>query len=187
VPDLREDVDVDELLEQLRSPVVEERKAAAVALDDVAATPEIDGALLDASHDPDAKVRRAAMHSLSCAHCKPDGCLGPAAVDVLVDALLHDPSVRNRRWAAGVTMYRQVGASPALVDAYRHVLANEAERAARARRRLPRIARRAAWRARPSRLACRLAASARGAARVLASTAWTPCGPRRLTACGTSC
>jgi HEAT repeat protein len=133
MPDLRVPSDVDELLEQLRSPLRDVRLAAAVALDDVAATEKIEQALRDAARDPDAQVRRAAMHSLSCAHCKPDGCLGPAAVDVLVDALLHDPSIRNRRWAAGVTMWSQVGASRALVAAYREVLASSSDRVLRER------------------------------------------------------
>lgn len=124
---------VEELLVQLRDPDPLIRFAAAAALDDVPATPEIERALVDASGDADARVRRAAMHSLSCAHCKPDGCLGPAAVDVLVDALLHDPSIRNRRWAAGVTMWNQVGQSDRLVAAYREVMASADDRILRER------------------------------------------------------
>lgn len=133
MPELRIPSDVEELLVQLRSPLASDRLDAARLLDDVAATPEIDRALLEAARDQDAKVRRAAMHSLSCAHCKPDGCLGPAAVDVLIDALLHDVSIRNRRWAAGVTMYAQVGAPSRLIDAYRHVLATTTDRVLRER------------------------------------------------------
>jgi len=133
MPELREDVDVGLLLAQLRSTRIDEPKAAAVALDDVASTEEIERALIIAAHDDDKGVRRAALHSLSCGHCKPDGCLGPAAVEVLVDALLHDPSIQNRRWAAGVTMFHQVGASSELIGAYRHVLADDRDRVLRER------------------------------------------------------
>jgi hypothetical protein len=133
VPELREPLDVDELLVQLSSPLRDVRLAAAAALDDVAATETIERALVAATRDPDAKVRRAAMHSLSCAHCKPDGCLGPAAVDVLIDALLHEPSIRNRRWAAGVTMWQQVGAGHALTAAFREVLATSSDAVLRER------------------------------------------------------
>jgi hypothetical protein len=73
------------------------------------------------------------MHSLTCAHCKPDGCLAPAAVDVVIDALLHDSSIRNRRWAAGITMFGQCGRSPRMVDAYREVLATSDDRVLRER------------------------------------------------------
>lgn len=124
---------VEELLVQLRDPDPLIRFAAAAALDDIDTTPEIERALIAASKDVDAKVRRAAMHSLSCAHCKPDGCLGPAAVDVLIDALLHDPSIRNRRWAAGVTMWNQAGQPDRLVTAYREVMATTDDRILRER------------------------------------------------------
>jgi HEAT repeat protein len=122
-----------DLLDQLGDPDPELRRLAAVALDDVLATPEIERALRDAARDRDAKVRRAALHSLVCAHCKPDGCLAPSAIDIVIDALLHDPSIRNRRWAAGVTMWQQAGASVRLVDAYRHVLSNDTDRVLRER------------------------------------------------------
>jgi hypothetical protein len=123
----------DELLDQLRHPLPTVRFAAAAALDDLLQTPAIERALLEAARDPDARVRRAALHSLSCAHCKPDGCMAPAAVDVLIDTLLHDRSIRLRRWAAGVTMWGQVGRSAALVDAYRAVLATSDDRVLRER------------------------------------------------------
>lgn len=124
---------VEDLLRQLRDPDPKVRLLAAAGLDDVLATPEIEHALRDAARDPDAKVRRAAMHALTCAHCKPDGCLAPEAVDVVVDALLHDPSIRNRRWAAGVTMWRQSGSGERLVDAYRETLATSDDRVLRER------------------------------------------------------
>lgn len=113
----------DELIRDLRHPLPSVRFAAAAALDDIVQTPEIESALVEASRDPDAKVRRAALHSLSCGHCKPDGCLAPVAVDVLVDTLLHDRSIRLRRWVAGVTMWGQVGGGERMIEAYREVLA----------------------------------------------------------------
>jgi HEAT repeat protein len=125
---------VDDLLLQLRHPLAEQRRAAAALLDDIEQSPEIELALREAAlRDPDKQVRRNALHSLSCHHCKPDGCLGPAVVDVLVHALLHDSSIRNRRWAAGVTMFGQAGRAAALVDAYRAVLETSDDRVLRER------------------------------------------------------
>jgi hypothetical protein len=128
----RDDGPVKEL-DDLRSPDRDVRLAAAAALDDLPQTPEIEQALLTAARDLDAKVRRAAMHSLTCAHCKPDGCVAPRHLDVVIDALLHDPSVRNRRWAAGVTMFIQLGAPEGLTDAFRTVLATSDDRVLRER------------------------------------------------------
>jgi HEAT repeat protein len=124
---------VDELLVRLRDPDPRLRRLAAAALDDVLATPEIEQALRDAARDPDAKVRKTALHSLSCVHCKPDGCLAPAAIDIIIDALLHDRSVRVRRWAAGVTMWGQAGRSERMVAAHREVLATSDDRVLRER------------------------------------------------------
>ena len=125
--------DTDLLLTQLRDPDPQVRATAAAGLDDLPASPEIERALVDAARDVDANVRRHALHSLSCAHCKPDGCLGPAAIEVLADALLHDPSVRNRRWAAGVTMWGQAGRGESLVRAYRELMATSDDRLLRER------------------------------------------------------
>ena len=126
-------VSIEDLLLQLRDPDPELRLLAAAALDDVPSTPEIEQALRDAARDADAKVRRAALLSLACGHCKPDGCLAPAAIDIVIDALLHDPSVRNRRWAAGITMFGQCGWSGRLIAAYREVLATSEDRLLRER------------------------------------------------------
>lgn len=56
---------VEDLLLQLRDPDPELRRLAAAGLDDVLATPEVEQALRAAARDTDAKVRRAALHSLS--------------------------------------------------------------------------------------------------------------------------
>ena len=122
-----------DLLDQLRDPDPKVRVLAAAALDDVPSTPEIEQALRDAARDVDAKVRRTALHSLTCLHCKPDGCLAPSAIDVLVDALLHDRSLGVRRWAAGVTMWGQAGRSDAMIAAHREVLATSDDRLLRER------------------------------------------------------
>ncbi|HYD10030.1 MAG TPA: HEAT repeat domain-containing protein [Acidimicrobiales bacterium] len=120
-------------LDDLRSPDRLVRLAAAAALDDLPQTLEIEQALLDACRDDDAKVRRAAMHSLTCAHCKPDRCVAPEHTDVIVDALLGDPSIRNRRWAAGVTMFGQLGQPARLTEAFRTVLDTSGDRVLRER------------------------------------------------------
>lgn len=122
-----------DLLDQLRDPDPELRRLAAAALDDVLATPEIEQALRGAARDRDAKVRRAALHSLVCVECKPDRCLAPGAIDVVIDALLHDPSIRNRRWAAGITMWGQCGRNVPMIDAHREVLATSDDRVMRER------------------------------------------------------
>ena len=124
---------IEELLLQLRDADPKVRLLAAAGLDDVLATPEIEQALREAARDPDAKVRRAALHSLACGHCKPDGCLAPAAIDIVIDALRHDPSIRNRRWAAGITMWGQCGRSEGMIAAHREVLATSDDRVLRER------------------------------------------------------
>ena len=122
-----------QVLDDLRSPDRLVRRVAAAALDDVAQTPEIEQALVVAARDEDAKVRRFAMHSLICEHCKPDRCVAPQHIDVVVAALLGDASIGNRRWAAGVSMYGQLGRPAALTEAYRTVLATSDDRILRER------------------------------------------------------
>ena len=126
-------VSIEDLLLQLRDADPELRLRAAVELDDVLATPEVEQGLREAATDVNAKVRRAALHALACAHCKPDGCLAPAAIDIVIDALLHDRSIANRRWAAGITMWGQCGRSESMIAAHREVLATSADRVLRER------------------------------------------------------
>ena len=48
--------------------------------------------------DPDPRVRAAALHTLACAHCKPDGvCLDPRAI---AERAAGDPSAKVRRGVA---------------------------------------------------------------------------------------
>lgn len=49
------------------------RRRSCQLLDDLALTPDSVTALEACVADPDPRVRAAALHALSCAHCKPDG------------------------------------------------------------------------------------------------------------------
>jgi hypothetical protein len=50
------------------------RRSCALLLDDVSFTDETVAALLAGLDDEHPKVRKAALHTLTCAHCKPDAC-----------------------------------------------------------------------------------------------------------------
>jgi len=106
----------------MTSPDWKVRAAAAAVLDHAEQDEGVEQALRSATGDPDARVRDAAFHSLSCAHCKPDGCVAGESIDVLVHGLLHDPSVRVRRKIAGDLMWQQHGTSPSVVAAFRRLL-----------------------------------------------------------------
>ena len=92
-------VDVDPLLAQLRDPDWKIRRRACQALDDVAFTPESFKALTELLDDPRAEVRRAAVHTLTCVHCKPDGCV----LDIrgVLERAKHDRSRRVRQMVIG--------------------------------------------------------------------------------------
>ena len=133
MPDLREDVDIELMLDQLRSPLQPERLAASRALDDVPQSPEVERALRDtAITDPDAMVRKWSLHALICEHCKPDGVCSVDTVGTLVHALLHDRSVKVRKFAAGNLMWHQSG-DPRIADAFGSVLAASPNRVLRER------------------------------------------------------
>lgn len=70
------------------------RRSSARLLDDLTLTDESITALSAALDDPNPKVRRAALHTLSCVHCKPDGC----ALDTrkLFDRMIEDRSSQVR-------------------------------------------------------------------------------------------
>jgi HEAT repeat protein len=70
------------------------RRRCARLLDDLAFTDESLAALEACLDDPHPKVRGAAMHTLSCAHCKPDGC----ALDrrAIFERMRTDPSAKVR-------------------------------------------------------------------------------------------
>lgn len=90
---------VDALLAQLGDPDWRVRKAACQLLDDVDFTPETFAALTACLDDESAEVRRAAVHTLTCAHCKPDGCV----LDVrgVFEKAKHDRSARVREMVIG--------------------------------------------------------------------------------------
>ena len=70
------------------------RRSCCRLLDDLALTPASTAALERRLADANPLVRRAALHTLSCKHCKPDGC----ALDVgsLFERMASDPSHRVR-------------------------------------------------------------------------------------------
>ena len=75
------------------------RRRCAQILDDLTLTDETAAALTAALRDEYPGVRQAALHSLICEHCKPDGC----ALDVRSTAasMLTDPNADVRRQAVG--------------------------------------------------------------------------------------
>ena len=70
------------------------RRRCCRLLDDLAFTPDSFAALERCLDDPEPKVRRAALHSLSCQRCKPEGC----EVDVrsVYERMASDPSSEIR-------------------------------------------------------------------------------------------
>ncbi len=127
------------------------RRSCCRLLDDVDFTPESLAALQRALDDPDPRVRRCALHTLSCQHCKPSGCA--LEVQPLFERMARDPSRRVRDavlnplgwqrygpWAERLVEYLAVNdPSEKLREHARGILAARAlERAADAeRRRLP--------------------------------------------------
>ena len=109
------------------------RAGCAAALDHADQDDIVEEALRRASRDRDARVRDMALHSLSCAPCKPDGCLVDDSVLVLVDALLHDPTLRVRRKMAGALMWGQHGRSAEVTSAFERILAADDDRVLRHR------------------------------------------------------
>jgi HEAT repeat protein len=83
------------------------RRRCAQLLDDLSFTDESLAALQASLDDTDPKVRRAAMHSLACQRCKPDGC----ALDIrpLFERMVHDPSAKVRSAVVGPLTYQDLG------------------------------------------------------------------------------
>ena len=139
------------LVAGLESPAWRVRRSCCRLLDDLDFTPESLRALQAALDDPDPRVRRSALHTLSCQHCKPSGCaleIGP-----LFERMARDPSRRVRDavlyplgwrrhgpWAERLVAHMAASdPSQQLREHARGILARKAfERAADAeRRRLP--------------------------------------------------
>jgi HEAT repeat protein len=123
----------DAVLAAMSSPRWEVRASAAAVLDHAEQDAVVERVLVLASSDHDARVRQSALHSLACAHCKPEGCVQPGSLELLVDALLHDPSIRLRRKLAGELMWGQHGRGETVVLAFRHVLDVDTDRVLRDR------------------------------------------------------
>ena len=108
-------------IEMLSHPNWYVRRAAAIYADH-----HPDPALLErlklALHDPKAKVRLFAVHSLSCEPCKPGG--NPVdATPYLIRAMKEDKAPRVRRMAA--VMLTLGAPEKRVVRAFRHVLEHE--------------------------------------------------------------
>src|SRR5687767_4800896 len=116
----------DALLQGLFQGTPAVRRACAGILDHAPHDDRIERALTAAATDPDWKVRKAALHSLSCAECKPDGCLTTDGVGALISGMLHDPDRRVRMVCAGAMMWGQAGHTERIAVAFRQVLAMSA-------------------------------------------------------------
>jgi len=139
------------LVKGLASPEWRVRRSCCRLLDDVDFTPESLAALRRALDDPEPRVRRTALHTLSCQHCKPSGCA--LEVRPLFERMARDRSRRVRDavlnplgwqrhgpWAERLVEYMAVNdPSVKLRENARAILARkDIERAADAeRRRLP--------------------------------------------------
>ena len=139
------------LVAGLEMPEWRVRRSCCRLLDDLDFTPESLAALRRALDDRDPRVRRSALHTLSCQHCKPSGCA--LEVQPLFERMARDPSRRVREavlnplgwqrhgaWAERLVEYIAANdPSEKLRDNARRALAGRAlERAADAeRRRLP--------------------------------------------------
>lgn len=76
------------------------RRSCCRLLDDLALTEESMAALQERLHDEHPEVRRAALHTLSCEHCKPDD---SCALDVrgVFERMARDPNQRVRKMIVG--------------------------------------------------------------------------------------
>lgn len=104
--------------EGLTHNLISVRKLSAFVLDRIAVTEPARHALVHtALHDPNRKVRAAAVHSLGCDHCKPEDACGTEVdvVGVAIQVLQSDPSGRVRRAAAGA-LHGKIG-QQRIVDA----------------------------------------------------------------------
>ncbi len=86
-----------------RHPNWRARRGSCRLLDDLVLTTHSIAALQACLEDLDPRVRRAAVHTLSCQHCKPDGCV----VDVrpVFEKALTDANRSVRQMAVGPLMY----------------------------------------------------------------------------------
>lgn len=109
------------------------RAGCAAALDHSDQDDVVEQALRKAVTDRDGRVRHMAQHALSCAPCKPDGCVVDDSVEILLDGMLHDPSIRNRRRIAADFMWGQHGRTPAITEVFAKILAEDTDQKLRHR------------------------------------------------------
>ena len=83
------------------------RRRCARLLDDLSFTDESLAALEACLDDPHPKVRAAAMHSLACERCKPDGCA--LEVRPLFERMVRDPNVKVRSKVVGPLTWQDLG------------------------------------------------------------------------------
>ena len=122
----------DALLAGLVNGVPSVRRWCALVLDHAPHDQRIEEALRQATKDRNRKVRRAALHALACAHCKPDGCLTTDGVAFLVEGLLHDRSLALRRNCAGGLMWGH-DENKQVIEAFRQVLLDDTDAVLRER------------------------------------------------------
>jgi len=115
----------DALLDGLRDGPPSVRRWCAKVLDHAPQDERVERALLAATHDRNRKVRKAALHSLACTACKPDGCLTTDGVGHLVAAMVNDRSLAVRRAGAGVLMFGQLGRDDRVTSAFEQLLADD--------------------------------------------------------------
>ena len=90
-------------VEGSRDPDWRVRRGCCRLLDDLDFTSDSAAALQACALDPDPRVRRAAIHSLTCVHCKPEGCV----IDLrpIMEAALQDPNRGVRQMVVGPLTY----------------------------------------------------------------------------------
>ncbi len=123
----------DALLEGLVEGPPSVRRWCAKVLDHAPHDSQIEEALRRALTDRNRKVRRAALHALTCAPCKLDGGLASDGTGFLVDGLLYDRSIAVRRSCASALMFDQEGRTGPVVNAFRRVIANDSDSVLRQR------------------------------------------------------
>lgn len=79
-------------------------------LDDLTLTQASIRALTACLDDPEPRVRQAALHSLSCVHCKPDGCV--LDYRPLFERMVQDPNAKVRAGVVGLLAWNQSFVEP---------------------------------------------------------------------------
>jgi HEAT repeat protein len=111
------------MLEALAHPYWRVRRGCARVLDHQPLTGLIAERLIDLLEDKHRKVREAALHTLACEGCKPEGCDAdlPEILSHVIDRALNDESTTVRRQAVGALLNARPNAraAEALEDVFR--------------------------------------------------------------------